>query len=245
MIVIAGDSWACGEWNEKTMGVAHRGIAEYFSDDGHLVFNIGQPSGTNYNTVLQIEKFLVSLITTSFVKDIFVFQTEWIRDYTGTDKVKITKSLREIGYQDLKNYTISEFYYSLSDIAQRYNVRIKLIGGCSDVLFLDQFSSEYPSLEVACQSLVNLCVKSTDKISEPVFEISKFPEYEKRSSIIKKVKPYSNTQDIENFLFDQQLAEDRVDLFTSNPQWFYPDGLHANRKAHKVLYNFLRIKYNY
>ena len=243
MYIIAGDSWACGEWDIDCK-LSHRGFSQYLNDSANVpVINIAQPSGTNLFTCLRIEKLLNQLIDTSIVQNIFVFQTEWIRDYTGTEHVSVTNSIpKELGYIELKNYSISSFYYTLSEIATKYNVKIKIIGGCSDTLYIENFSKEYPGCEILCQSFVSLCVNQTHRIDQPCFELSVFPQYEKRSDIIAKVRPNSNENDLEDFLKDQDYAERRINLFKNNPSFFYPDNFHANQHAHKVLFEFVQNK---
>jgi len=240
MYIVAGDSWGLGEWKDgKSVGL---GLAEYLGKDHDCVVNLSQASGTNFFTTIVLEKFLKSLVSTKCIESIFVFQTEWIRDYTGTDKVKDKRNQPELGYSDLKNYTISKFYYSLSSLSQNFKVPIMLIGGCSDVLFLDNFSQEYPGCKIACQSFVNLCVNNDHYTATPTFELVTAPQNEitSRESIIKKTKQYSNDDDVNDFLNDQELAAHRENVFSEYRQWFYPDGYHANRFAFEKLHKFLK-----
>jgi len=247
MYIVAGDSWACGEWNyDPYYDVTHRGFSQYLNNRVNTpVINLGQPGGTNLFTCLQIKKFLNQLIDTSSIQYIFVFQTEWIRDYTGTDTVDVINLVPKLGYTDFKQSSISSFYCDLSEIAQTYDIKIKIIGGASDTIWLDRFEDEYPGCEILCQSFVSLCVNQTHRIHQPCFELSKFPQSEKRSDIISKVKPYSNDSDLEDFINDQDLAENRVDLFKKNPPFFYPDGFHANKQTHKILFDFANNKLNF
>jgi len=240
MHIVAGDSWGAGEW--KDLELVGPGLAECLGKDHDCVVNLSIPAGTNYFTTIVLEKFLKSLVSTKCIESIFVFQTEWIRDYTGTHSVEHKKNQPDLGYTDLKNYTISDFYFSLSRLSQNFKVPIMLIGGCSDVLFLDNFNQEYPGCQIACQSFTNLCVNNDHYTTTPTFELATAPENKitSRHSIIKKAKQYSNNNDVNDFLNDQDRAVDRVNIFSEYKQWFYPDGYHANRFAFEKLYKFLK-----
>jgi hypothetical protein len=239
--IIAGDSWACGEWGDTKKSnyqIEHKGLAQYLHNNGHIVFNLGLPGGSNLNTIHRLEYFLETFLDTSLIEKIFVFQTEWIRDYQDIAKVGQQKELPDLGYINCKNFTISEFYYSLSDLCNKYSVSVDLIGGCSDVLYLDNFQNEYPGCNVICQSLTNLCLFNDHRIQDPVFNLK--PD----AHIISKIKKNSDNKDIERFLLDQENAETRLDSMKQNKEWFFPDGVHANRHAHRKLFDFIISKFH-
>ena len=45
--------------------------------------------------------------------------------------------------------------------------------------------------------------------------------------------------DKEYFLKIEKIGSDRYQLMLDNPKYFYPDGVHPNRVAYKVLYEYL------
>ena len=55
VVVIAGDSWGCGEWTQRDHRdyyVSHAGLAQYLADDGYQVINLSQPGAGNLDTGL-------------------------------------------------------------------------------------------------------------------------------------------------------------------------------------------------
>jgi len=243
MILVAGDSWGWGEWPKFDPAVeykpTHYGLSQYISDHGYKVHNLSVPGGSNYHTVNVIRKFVDRTINPEkVISKIFIFQTEWIRDYTGSDAVQDTNELLKMGYTELKNHTISGFYYSLSNFAKKYNIKIHVIGGCSDTFFLNKFEDEYPGVSIVCQSLTNLCINNNPFIEKPVFEVDVPIDRKTYLGIIEKIKKQSNDSDIEDFLNDQLRTNKRFMIWKYRKE-FFPDGSHANKKAHKKLFDLL------
>ena len=78
-ILIAGDSWGCGEWDLLPNGkycVTHKGIEQYFIDNGDIVTNISIGGGTNQNSVFQLQQQLSNMTFNCIIW----FQTDPLRD---------------------------------------------------------------------------------------------------------------------------------------------------------------------
>jgi hypothetical protein len=171
MIIIAGDSWGCGEWNNYT--VQHTGLAQYLYHDSYQVVNLSRPGGSNFDTWNRLENFLMSTPYAK-IERIFVFQTEWERELLLQTKevlpdISATKLLNSVGitYIDpdqnladqlqiktangLGTVLMLNFYQQLSRLANIYNVTFDIVGGCADAMLVD-----LPGVNIACQSFVNL-----------------------------------------------------------------------------------------
>jgi hypothetical protein len=237
-VIIAGDSWGCGEW--RTIGndyhISHRGLAAYLltHDPSVSVINLSQPGGSNRITASYISNFLRTN-THLQISHIVVFQTEWIRDLEKQNPIIIDKDLSH-GYIGLKNRLISKFYGALSASSIKYDVPIQLIGGCSDTLWFDNFKVEYPGVNTACQSLTNMLLKNNHRNPDPVYSI--FTKTDQ--SVIDYIKQRISPADLELLLTDIDKGQDRLCQWKKNLNFFYPDGGHPNRTAHKVLYNYLK-----
>lgn len=232
MILIAGDSWACGEWN--SMDIQHGGLSQYLVENNYSSLNLGIGGGSNFRTIICLTNFFKSnSYLVKQVDKIIVFQTEWDRD---KDYFKIDKD----GYSLVKNKWISQFYYNLSSLSQQLNIPIWIVGGCSDAIWLDKFSEEYPGVQVVCQSFTNLLLHSNHRTDAPVYSILA----DKTSELISLIKKNSNSDDLEDLITDMDRGEDRLSTWKSNPEWFWPDGGHANRAGHKKLFDFLVSEYN-
>ncbi len=238
MIIIAGDSWGCGEVGVpddtgpfvQFGSVTHTGLEQYLQDDGYTVINLSVGDASNTDVWNQLNNSLNTLKSVGKVSDvdsIFVFQTEWHRCY------RRRLPLNSVIDIDYIRRIISGYYYRLSGLALKYNVRIGLIGGCSDVLWLDAFEKEYPGVFIACQSMINLCLNDNHRTENPLFDL--LPDL----PIIDKMK--SNNFENTGFLLTQLTdTSERRDNMSQCPQFFAPDFVHANRFAHEKLFNILR-----
>jgi len=237
MIIINGDSWGCGEVvnidskdsiNSKEWQltgerkVTHGGIAQYFAENNYNCVNISAIGSTNLESLTRLENFLIAnqhLIHK--ISKIYVFQGEWSKDIQSFNNANNTYSQLKI---DILNY----FYKSLSDLAVTFNVEIFLLGGCSDVA---DHAVEFPKLSVACENFFNLVTgESTEKVYE-LFLDKPISDYIKNSKL--------STDDKKFISIDIDNANERLELFKKHQNLFYPDGFHANRIAHKILFNHL------
>ncbi len=90
-------------------------------------------------------------------------------------------------------------------------------------------------LPSACQSLVNLVLTGEHLIKEPILSfVFPLPVYD----ILDECEGLID--DKEYFLKIEKKGNDRYKLMLDNPEYFYPDGVHPNRKAYKILFNHLK-----
>lgn len=243
MFIICGDSWASGEWAlvDKNMPsyTTHKGLSQYLEEDGHEVVNISIGGSSNIETSVALRTAL-NVLTQSNKLDpatatIILFQTEWFRDIGTQPHVTRYPNVIEPLSQELINKTISFWQYDLVALAKEYNVKIHLVGGASDTMWLSQFDQEYPGLTILCQSLTNLCTNDNSRIDRPIFGI-RYPE-----NFVKILKPLCvNDQDLKFLIEELDQTNARNKIFKEHPEYFWPDGLHANRKAHYKLYKYIK-----
>jgi hypothetical protein len=259
MILIAGDSWACGEyhpdWAKEDVGwdqlITHGGLCKFIRDDGYQVLNLGYPGGSNIGSFQRLQNYFVSNPEHQ-VEKIFIFQTDWCRDIDHFSNIGWEN--RPIGYFQLasapvlnfdtcdhalyyRDITLGRFYDLLSKISQTFDVDIALIGGLSDVLAYDRFSIEYPGLSCVCRSAVSLVVFD-DADAEPLTTGFLSPNYVKMANYIKQQISLDQVpvliDQIELGGQRQKLLNNRLDLF--------PDGWHGGRLVHQKIYDLLKTK---
>ena len=234
-VLIAGDSWGRGEWNN--LECVHSGIEQYFKDDSIDVRKISVGGSSNLDTCHRINAFF-DRFDKNEISSIIVFQTEYTRDY------KYYKAAAEIGIDDLKDLTITtiqsiwveRFYHSLSSISQLLDIPIWIVGGASDTVRFDNMENDYPGCNILCQSFTNLLVNGNDLIDHPVYSwytsiAVEFIEFAKK-----------HTVDLNNILRVINDGLNREVLLRTTPEWFFPDGVHPNRHGHKILYDFIKRK---
>jgi hypothetical protein len=240
MILIAGDSWGCGEWqrHDKRFGatLAHKGLHQYLLDQHYETINLSMPGGSNIIAAQRIDDFVLN--NSHLLKNttmILIFQTEWIRDLAQMTAEQIEEHL-SYGYQYLCQRVLSKFYYKLSEIHAKTGITIHLIGGCSDTVWIEKFTQEYPGVKIACQSVTNLLINQNSQTNRPVYTVFDGTSEPWVRFLYSKL----DKSDLKLLSDDIDLGETRLQEWTDHQQWFYPDGLHANRQGHLVLFEFLQ-----
>jgi hypothetical protein len=229
-IIIVGDSWACGEWQDGK--ITHQGLERYLLEDGYEVINYGKAGGSNSLSYLSLlEAMAQNHIDKSNTKVCF-FWTDWHRDlYRQFDIIDLGGIVKSDVERILipKTYdeeTLHRVFYRLFEKLEIVGLPIGLIGGCSDTI---QIGKAHSNLYTVCQSLTNLCLNDVDTLDDPTFSIFTQPEF--------FAKKFISSQ---NFINDMEKANSRRLAWTHNPDWFWPDGNHANRHAHRKLYDLLK-----
>ena len=226
-IAIFGDSFANGE-TDGEQKLAHLGLTQYLTDDGHLVVNFSRQGNTNGGVTTDYPFHLRQNEHLKF--DIaLVFQTEPSREtQEWIDNIKSGKSVNDVDVHMIKND-----YGKLLESQEYFGVPIYLIGGTTDTLSPEVIKE--CGLNSACQSVVNLVLTGEHLIKEPilsfVFPLHAYDILDECEGLI---------DDKEYFLKIEKKGNDRYKLMLDNPEYFYPDGVHPNRKAYKILFNHLK-----
>ena len=226
-IAIFGDSFANGE-TDGEQKLAHLGLTQYLTDDGHLVVNFSRQGNTNGGVTTDYPFHLRQNEHLKF--DIaLVFQTETTREtQEWIDNIKSGKSVNDVDVHMIKND-----YGKLLESQEYFGVPIYLIGGTVDTLSPEVIKE--CGLKSACQSVVNLVLTGEHLIKEPILSfVFPLPAYD----ILEECEDLID--DKEYFLKIEKMGNDRYQLMLDNPEYFYPDGVHPNRKAYKILFNHLK-----
>jgi hypothetical protein len=236
-ILIDGDSWACGEFSrpgQLPVKMLHLGLEQYAKDAGHNAINISVGGSSNYQIANRLNIWINRHIDEK-IDLVLVFQTDVMRDSAmlfEEDFDQITHA------HSLINIWLSRFYTRLSEISQRLNCPVKVIGGVVDTIWLDNMQDYYPGVSIVCQSMVNLIMNQDHQIETPV--LSWFDPAS--IDVVSRIKEKLENKEIEKLLnmIDQGMT--REDLIFGNPKYFWPDGKHPNRLGHKILFDFLQTQ---
>ena len=226
-IAIFGDSFANGE-TDGSFKLNHLGLTQYLMDEGHFVVNFSR-QGNTMNGILK--DYPYHLRQNEHLKfDIaLVFQTEPSREtQEWIDNIKSGKSVNDVDVHMIKKY-----YGELLKSQKAFGVPIYLIGGTTDTLSPEVIKE--CGLNSACQSVVNLVLTGEHLIKEPILSfVFPLPAYD----ILDECEGLID--DKEYFLKIEKRGNDRYKLMLDNPEYFYPDGVHPNRKAYKILFDHLK-----
>lgn len=243
-ILIAGDSWACGEWINHTN--THGGLRQYLQESGQQPICFSQPGLGSLTTVDALSMFIQHNRNIIKFDKIIFFQSDWVRD------IRIEHLNNELysgvffqGYSYTKSWYISRLYYKLSELYKQTGINTILVGGQGDTIWLDSFEQEYPGVKIGCQSFTNLISNNNSRTNPPTHSVFKyggtstvFLTQDQLEEILQKIKDNSVSSDLEELISDMELAKVRNNLFTSNKDIF-PDAMHPERQAHYKLYQYL------
>lgn len=245
-ILMFGDSWPAGEYKKTDKHddpdfITHRGIQEYFISNNNVsVLNLCMPGGSNLQSTKRVSDFLL----TNQLNDndiIFFWMTEFFREiwyYSNFENNQITlASQLKKSYTELRDQWVYRPYYNLQTLASRHNTTIYILGGCSDTIDYDSFNEDFPNLQILCQSLTNLIITDNPKIADPVF--CQFMNGWVDPFLHLAKEKISNNDQLHELIVDMEKGHQRLDLFKQHKEWFYPDGIHPNRHAHKKIYKYI------
>jgi hypothetical protein len=236
MILIAGDSWGCGEWGVLE-DKKHECLAGYFREQGHNVINISVANACNYDIAKSVDSFLDNnkqLLTS--IDRILVFQSNWNRDWRRRYDFDIVTDLQQPSYPMIFGRFIHRFYIMLNETGFQYNKKIELIGGCADTIGPDE-CQDYNFLQVSCQSMVNLLTNGSAKIAKPVHSL--WVNNHITQEFIEHLKKILDSKNLNLFLNDIDLGHERLNLMRSMAKYFGGDWHHATPGGHRVLFEFL------
>ena len=230
--LIAGDSWSQGEMiipfvsgsknktavtqQSQTPVYTHKGLHQYLEDSGHTVTNVGIGGSSNTSALMQVDRALWSDID-----HLVYFYTDPLRQASPEELCR-----REPF--ELINEHIEYVKNSLLNICTNYpNLKITLIGGCSQ-------------LPDALVDSATYAVSSVTELVCPEFVDTAYMLSGQWQLVIKDVSPGALTaQQKEQYSLIISEATRKLDFWKNNKEFFWPDGQHANRKAHLALFNHL------
>jgi hypothetical protein len=259
VIVIAGDSWGCGDWDQNGVLSRPGSIEHFLIQDGYNVCNLSLGGGSNAQTLERLELGL-DLVkrNNQQVSKVFVWQTDWLRNLQRgpVNVLQLTQDLNivikclagdHIFEKEFKDnfpknvrafveQSIHYFYCSLSDIGLRYDVDIGIIGGCSDTLIPDEsFSIKYPRLSIACHSSTNIIldIDSTDS----TYGIYNLPYY---NNFIHRWLKIAFKNDLKNVIEEMDRSTKRLGLFDTHQSTYFLDKCHPSRAGYQKIYTYLK-----
>jgi hypothetical protein len=225
-VLIIGDSWGCGEWEwdskkgEHITPNKHLGLEQYLTEDGFAISNVSVPGQSN----------LEALSNAAFQPIHSFDYIVWI----------VTDALRDLSYVN-KNYNeLTSYADMIADsefimkhtftVANNFNVPILCMGGCA---ILPQYINQYPNLTPAIPSLTKFLL--------PGFHHPKLWASTWFNHVETAVRKMSLV-DRDTFITDVLREKSKQDSL-KNEHLFTPDGLHPNRYAWKIVYDYLRENY--
>jgi len=237
-IFIAGLSWGRGEWVGPN--VVHRGIEQYFTDDGYRVHNVSKPRSTH----TKINQLLDASLAEYYQPGDLVFwiQADPIIDVIAEELVgKLTNQklpglserLRLAGsLVALMTEQQRTIYCELNNIAVKYDTQIHCIGGTYNI---NPVIQDFSNLNLFVPSWINMLV-------------GHFTEYSRSADENFGVTHTWTVDNIDFSAYNVNLADairkeitERVaNVIMFREDIFHPDGVHPNRDGHRVLYEYIK-----
>jgi hypothetical protein len=219
-ILIAGDSWGCGEWAVFGTKIAHLGLEAYLVEYGCTVTNVSVAACSNIDSINNIKH---KLIDNTY--DVIIWlQSDPVRDLKPykDNADKFTLELED--FLKVRDNLIDDNYRTLNSLGPT----IYCMGGSSDINM--QLINKYSNLKPVIPSIVEffgcisipLWVPGSRWLSDRGITLS--------NSIVEYMCQI-NKKWFEGFRFGIDANLDK--------KWFFPDGHHPNRHAHKKIFEYL------
>jgi len=213
-ILIAGDSWGCGEWtyyyDNHTHKVTHKGLEHFLLNDNHQVKNISIPGGSlrQIHKVLKQQKETFDLV--------FVFVTDTFRNLRNKNIWNIYLSEDDL---------IKSQEDAILDFAKKLNKlsigQIYLLGGLCKV---EQKHIANTGLKIGISSILELLLPEEEQMKYNMFECF----------------PYLTHKNVNKKLLSDVYKQNEVwDNLRSKPI-MNPDGGHPNRDGHFKIYEYVK-----
>ena len=210
-ILIAADSWGCGEWSYNSGNgsvILHKGLEFYFSECGYNVHNISDGGAANVRILKRMGNLKKKY------NYVFFIQTDPLRD------LRPYKKFKELNRLDLliekQKELIDETYKNLNKLGYS----IHCMGGCGklNLELINKYENLIPFIESIPEFLI-------PNYSHPDVWFSDWIDLIDDQFTIEELDKL-----LENKKRQDSLMDEHADLF-------YPDGHHPNREAHKILFN--------
>jgi hypothetical protein len=220
--LITGDSWSQGEWalasskKPKNYIVVHKGLEQYMLDNGHIVTNVGRGGIDNCESLYQAIQALWSDID-----HLIFFHTDVLR---SCDPTEFQTDLPMDLVKKYQTWNINQLSTIRKD---NPNLKITVIGGCG-------------KFDPGITSYWDYCVPSVTEllvpwyVDNPFFNSNSWSQFILDSSANKLSTEYKS-----QILEIEELIASKTQCWDNNKDLFYPDGIHPNRHAHKMLFEHL------
>ncbi len=222
-----GDSWACGEWglnSNNQYSLLHRGTSLYLQEAGYEVFSLAKGGSSNKKQVDQLLK--TAALMDRPPDHIIWFLTDPFRDicqyYVDRAPVLQGMSATLIEYQAQREHLLREQFNRIRSL------EVILIGGACPIPAWVR--DEYYNIETVVPDL--RCWLLPD--AEPCDLINRawqFPE----SADYALIDHWEQQHDI--YKKHRDMAKYQID--SDSHKFFWPDGVHPNRLAHRMLTDYL------
>lgn len=228
MLIIAGDSWACGEWGVGSHQILDQSITNFFLNHGIEVFNIAHPGGS-LSSIWERIRDCLRQNDQSKISAVLIFQTDFTRESW------FWHPTWNHSFFESKKRVLDTWYRNLNSLAIEYQIKIFIVGGIGEVVCDKLVKFNYANLITACQSITNLVLHDDDKVTIPI--TSNWDSSTER--IVNSMKKTCSQEELDMMLLEIDLAHQRQQKWSDRTEWFFPDGMHPNRYAHAKLGEYI------
>lgn len=185
------------------------------------VINLSLGGASNTESLIRLENLLIKYRADQ--SDTFY----WI----VTNPIRC-KELKTVSWTSGIEHNLTELLKAslkrANDLAKKYQIKIKLIGGLCDVN--EDMIKDFDHLQIVVPSWIKLC---NDQYPSSIFSQDQWTE------LGELVRSLNQPGLIEEWLDLTKKIENKTKFYKKHPMYFFRQDNHPNRRAHKVLRDFL------
>jgi hypothetical protein len=215
-IMMMGDSWACGEWgDDPTYRNTHPGTAKYLEQAGHEVINMAEGGASNWSQIDRISPHHALSHNLRDADVVLWFMTDPLRD----------SDLQPSTMRDLHITQTRLLTDSMKTLATIVGDReVWLVGGAGSVP--NWVKTRHPGWRVIVPDLLRWLVPDSGVSAMHLNRTWRYGECDPAM--------------LDHFEMEEQRVASfrwRAEHRTASDEhrWFWPDGSHPNREAHRRL----------
>jgi len=217
-ILIIGGSWACGEWGNHggQYQVLHPGTSQYLQQAGHRVINMAEGGASNWSQIDRISPHHALGHNLRDADVVLWFMTDPLRDIKGPQP----STIRDLHREQTRLLTDS-----MKNLAKIVGDREVWLVGCVGRV-LERVSTDHPGWRVVVPDLLRWLVPASEVSAMHLDRTWRYGDCD--PELLDHHERGEQTVASFRWRAEHRTASDEH-------RWFWPDGSHPNREAHRRL----------
>ena len=230
-LLIMGDSWGLGEWGGDPVGrygILHGGLGQYATEAGYAVENISRPADCNRS---QVDDLLARLerVDLPFPSNIIWFVTDPLRDLQVLSAARVEDDALAMFFRsvvDVNDLCKRRDDLLLAQFRRLCHLDIGLLGGPYPID--SHLLSDLPNLHLVCPNLTQWLAPGSANADTAY--VTRTWQWRNMARPL-----WEHYLELEGIGAEHRHRAEHL-VHTPEHRYFWPDGYHINRLAHRRVF---------